>query len=91
MFPDRKQRVLQPATPIDHPFVEIARFESGASGAEFIESDERSGPRMLREAFRRKVPRVADRDAHPARKAWTSTPRRAATAAILRWLVKPFF
>jgi Zn-dependent peptidase ImmA (M78 family) len=24
-FPDRKQRVLQPATPIDHPFVEIAR------------------------------------------------------------------
>jgi Zn-dependent peptidase ImmA (M78 family) len=24
-FPDRKQRVLQPATPTDHPFVEIAR------------------------------------------------------------------
>lgn len=24
-FPDRKQRVLQPKTPIDHPFVEIAR------------------------------------------------------------------
>jgi Zn-dependent peptidase ImmA (M78 family) len=24
-FPDRKQRVLQPETPIDHPFVEIAR------------------------------------------------------------------
>jgi Zn-dependent peptidase ImmA (M78 family) len=24
-FPDRKQRVLQPTTPIDHPFVEIAR------------------------------------------------------------------
>ena len=27
-FPDRKQRVLQPSEPIDHPFVEIARFEA---------------------------------------------------------------
>ena len=26
-FPDRKQRVLQPSEPIDHPFVEIERFE----------------------------------------------------------------
>lgn len=25
VFPDRKQRVLQPTTPIDHPFVEFAR------------------------------------------------------------------
>ena len=25
-FPDRKQRVLQPSEPINHPFVEIARF-----------------------------------------------------------------
>ena len=24
-FPDRKQRVLQPATPIEHPFAEIER------------------------------------------------------------------
>jgi Zn-dependent peptidase ImmA (M78 family) len=24
-FPDRKPRVLQPETPVDHPFVEIAR------------------------------------------------------------------
>jgi Zn-dependent peptidase ImmA (M78 family) len=24
-FPDRKQRVLQPETPIEHPFVEIGR------------------------------------------------------------------
>ena len=26
MFPDRKQRVLRPIAPIDHPFVEIQRF-----------------------------------------------------------------
>ena len=41
-FPDRKQRVLQPATPIDHPFVEIARFESRVPGAEFTESDDQT-------------------------------------------------
>ena len=35
MFPDRKPRVLQPATPIDHPFVEIARFDDGMPVAEF--------------------------------------------------------
>lgn len=39
-FPDRKQRVLQPATPIDHPFVEIARFECRIPGAEFTETDD---------------------------------------------------
>ena len=33
-FPDRKQRVLQPATPIDHPFAEIAR--------DFDESEDRA-------------------------------------------------
>jgi Zn-dependent peptidase ImmA (M78 family) len=38
-FPDRKQRVLQPFEPIDHPFVEIARFESRIPGAVFTESD----------------------------------------------------
>ena len=26
MFPDRKQRVLRPATPVKHPFVEIPRI-----------------------------------------------------------------
>jgi Zn-dependent peptidase ImmA (M78 family) len=26
MFPDRKQRVLQPTMPIAHPFVEVPRF-----------------------------------------------------------------
>lgn len=39
-FPDRKQRVLQPSEPIDHPFVEIARFESGVPGAAITESDD---------------------------------------------------
>lgn len=41
-FPDRKQRVLQPATPIDHPFVEIARFECRIPGAEFTETDDQT-------------------------------------------------
>ncbi len=38
-FPDRKQRVLQPSEPVDHPFVEITRFESGMAGAAYTESD----------------------------------------------------
>jgi Zn-dependent peptidase ImmA (M78 family) len=41
-FPDRKRRVLQPATPIDHPFVEIARFECRIPGAEFTETDDQA-------------------------------------------------
>ncbi len=41
-FPDRKQRVLQPATPIDHPFVEIARLECRIPGAEFTETDDQA-------------------------------------------------
>jgi hypothetical protein len=41
-FPDRKQRVLQPSEPIDHPFVEIARFESRILGAAFAESDDQA-------------------------------------------------
>lgn len=41
-FPDRKQRVLQPSEPIDHTFVEIARFESGIAGAAFAESDDQA-------------------------------------------------
>lgn len=42
MFPDRKQRVLRPATPIEHPFAEIARFECRIRGAEFNESDDQA-------------------------------------------------
>ncbi len=41
-FPDRKQRVLQPATPVEHPFVEIARFECRIAGAEFTETDDQA-------------------------------------------------
>jgi Zn-dependent peptidase ImmA (M78 family) len=41
-FPDRKQRVLQPVTPIDHPFIEIARFECRIPGAEFTETDDQA-------------------------------------------------
>ncbi len=37
-FSDRKQRVLQPSEPIDHPFVEIARIP----GAVFTESDDQA-------------------------------------------------
>jgi Zn-dependent peptidase ImmA (M78 family) len=39
-FPDRKQRVLHPPEPVDHPFVEIPRFESRISGAAFTENDD---------------------------------------------------
>lgn len=41
-FPDRKQRVLQPATPINHPFVEIAHAECRTPGAEFTETDDQA-------------------------------------------------
>ena len=34
-FPDRKQRVLKPTSPVDHPFVEIDRFKLQMHGAEF--------------------------------------------------------
>jgi IrrE N-terminal-like domain len=41
-FPDRKQRVLQPARPIEHPFVEIARFERHIPGTERTVSDDQA-------------------------------------------------
>ena len=41
-FPDRKPRVLQPSEPIEHPFVEIARFESRVPGAVVTTSDDRA-------------------------------------------------
>jgi Zn-dependent peptidase ImmA (M78 family) len=40
MFPDRKPRVLRPAKPIEHPFVEIDRMRRGSSGTYFTGSDE---------------------------------------------------
>ena len=48
MFPDRKQRVLQPATPIDHPFVEVKRFACSIPGAEFTESDDNALDRFAK-------------------------------------------
>jgi hypothetical protein len=53
MFPDRKRRVLQPVTPIDHPFVEIARFNGGIPGAEFTESDDAALDRFARPLAKR--------------------------------------
>ena len=40
IFPDRKPRVLQPVTPIEHPFVEIDRLRRGSSGTYFTGSDD---------------------------------------------------
>jgi hypothetical protein len=39
-FPDRKQRVLQPFEPIDHPFVEIDRTCCSSSGSYFTGDDD---------------------------------------------------
>jgi hypothetical protein len=47
-FPDRKQRVLQPATPIDHPFTEIARTECRIHGVQLNESDDQALERFAR-------------------------------------------
>jgi hypothetical protein len=41
-FPDRKQRVLQPSEPMDHPFVEIARFKCRVLSAAFTENDDQA-------------------------------------------------
>jgi hypothetical protein len=46
MFPDGKQRVLQPVTPIDHPFVEIERFSGRFLRVEFTESDDEALDRL---------------------------------------------
>lgn len=40
MFPDRKPRVIAPAVPVEHPFVEVRRFERRIKGCEFSESDD---------------------------------------------------
>ena len=41
-FPDRKQRVLKPSEPIDHPFVETVRFESRIPGTAFTKKDDQA-------------------------------------------------
>jgi Zn-dependent peptidase ImmA (M78 family) len=40
MFPDRKQRVIQPRTPCEHRYVEIIRLKGLIAGNEFPESDD---------------------------------------------------
>ena len=40
MFPDRKQRVIQPRTPFEHRYVEIVRLKGLIAGNEFPESDD---------------------------------------------------
>jgi Zn-dependent peptidase ImmA (M78 family) len=40
MFPDRKQRVIQPRTPIEHRHVEITRFEGFIACGESTEKDD---------------------------------------------------
>jgi len=37
-----RPRTRQPSEPIEHPFIEIARFESRISGAAFTESDDQA-------------------------------------------------
>ncbi|MET4449355.1 hypothetical protein ABIB75_007669 [Bradyrhizobium sp. GM2.2] len=40
--------MLQPAEPIDHPFIEIARFACGIHGAELNETDDQALERFAR-------------------------------------------
>ncbi len=47
-FPDRKQRVLQPVTPIDHPYVEIARIGRLLSCGGFSRSDDEALDRFAK-------------------------------------------
>jgi hypothetical protein len=48
LFPDRKQRVLQPRTPIEHPFVEIARIRASFGGFDISESENKTLERFCR-------------------------------------------
>jgi hypothetical protein len=48
MFPDRKPRVLQPRVPIDHPFVEVPRFECRIGDYDCSEDDDSLLDRIAR-------------------------------------------
>ena len=48
VFPDRKQRVLQPRTPTPHPFVEIPRADRRVGNNELPEADDRALDRIAR-------------------------------------------
>jgi hypothetical protein len=86
-FPDRKQRVLQPPQPIDHPFVEIVRFENQIPGAAFTKSEDQAlenFAKPLAEKFL--VSPIAMRI-----RARAAAPRCATSSASVRWRVNPFF
>ena len=54
MFPDGKPRVLQPRTPIDHPFVEVPRLECYDGDSDCSEAEDQvldSFARPLAEQF----------------------------------------
>ena len=46
MFPDRRQRVLQPRTPINHPFIEIPRIACQIGDLDCSESDDKALDRI---------------------------------------------
>lgn len=48
MFPDRKQRVLQPRTPVSHPYVEIPRIEYRIGDLDCSETDDEMLDRIAR-------------------------------------------
>ena len=48
MFPDRKQRVLRPATPVKHPFVEIPRISGQIGDLDSSDSDDETLDRFCR-------------------------------------------
>jgi hypothetical protein len=48
MFPDRKPRVLQPRTPINHPFVEVPRTDSQIGDCDCSETDDEMLDRITR-------------------------------------------
>ena len=48
MFPDRKPRVLQPNTPINHPFVEVPRVERQIGDYDCSETDDNALNRIAR-------------------------------------------
>jgi Zn-dependent peptidase ImmA (M78 family) len=48
IFPDRKQRVLQPRTPFSHPFVEFPRISRHFGDLDCLESDDEALDRVAR-------------------------------------------
>ena len=83
IFPDASSASFS-REPIDHPFVEIATTRWRHRRSFDARARRRSALEALRQAVRRAVPRLADRHAHPARKAWAAAPRGAASALLVR-------